>query len=81
MAREPPTPPKPQASLTRRAWANWVKPMGFGARPAAAKPNKNPLLGFEDEHGEIFYRYKGERNGLQVLEEMRCTGKGILVEK
>lgn len=53
--------------------------LGFGKLPTKPPSVRNPLLGFENEHGEIFYGYKGERNGLQVLEEVRCTGRGLLV--
>ena len=47
--------------------------IGFGTLPVESTPKSNPLLGFEDENGGTFYGYNGERNGLQVLEEVRCT--------
>jgi hypothetical protein len=54
--------------------------LGYG-KPCTPtnQPKSNPLLGFENESGEHFYGYKGERNGQQVLEEVRCTGRGLLV--
>jgi hypothetical protein len=56
--------------------------LGFGVNYSPtpeSQPKKVPLLGFENDQGETFYGYKGERNGLQVLEEVRCTGRGLLV--
>ena len=35
----------------------------FGAPSAETRPAKNPVLGFENSEGEMFFGYRGERNG------------------
>ena len=52
--------------------------LGHG-RSCKQAPKSKPLLGFETDAGEMIYGYRIEKNGQQVVEEMRCTGRGILV--